>query len=112
MKRGIQVVFLLACSGGSVSGQAMRPAGGPSGGGTPKAYPKVPTPKKNGAPKLNPNVGAVERLLAMPPEQRERVLEKLPLSQQANLRKRFEQFDKRPPEERARLLKMWKHLES
>jgi hypothetical protein len=56
--------------------------------------------------------GNVERLLAMPPEQRDRVLEKLPQNQQNALRKRFEQFDQRPPEERARLLEMWKHLES
>jgi len=70
-------------------------------------------PKKApGSNRLNAPNGAVERLLAMPPEQRERVLEKLPPAQQENLRRRFEQFDRRPPEERARLLNQWRRLES
>lgn len=112
MRRGIQIGLLLACAGApALWGQAMRPAGSPKGG-VPKAFPKGPNPKKGPPGKLNPQVGAVERLLAMPPEQRDRVLEKLPSGQQEALRRRFEQFDKRPPEERARLLKMWKHLES
>ena len=70
-------------------------------------------PKKAPGPnRLNAPNGAVERLLAMPPEQRDRVLEKLPPAQQENLRRRFEQFDRRPPEERARLLNQWKRLQS
>ena len=82
--------------------------------GGPKNIPKGEAMKKGGG---NPNrlpapSGQVERLLAMPPEQRERVLEKLPLAQQDKLRKRFEQFDKRPPEERARLINQWKRMES
>jgi len=48
----------------------------------------------------------------MTPEQRERVLEKLPLRRQEALRKRFEQFDRRPAAERARLLHLWKQMES
>jgi hypothetical protein len=65
---------------------------------------------KNG-PRLNAP-GEVERLFAMSPEQRERILEKLPMARQTALRKRFAQFDQRPPEERARLLQMWKKMES
>jgi flagellar motor switch protein FliG len=49
----------------------------------------------------------VERLMAMPPEKREQVLEKLPPQQQANLRQRLDRFDKLPPEQRARLNQMW-----
>lgn len=63
-------------------------------------------------PRLNAPAGNIERLLAMPSEQRERVLEKLPPAQQENLRRRFEQFDQRPPAEKARLLEMWKHFET
>jgi len=64
-------------------------------------------PKGGGAPRLGAPGNPVERLMAMPPEQRERVLEKLPASQQANLRQRLERFDKLPPAERARLNQMW-----
>ena len=70
--------------------------------------PKNPeAPKGGGAPGLGAPGNPVERLMAMPPEQRERVLEKLPASQQANLRQRLERFDKLPPAERARLNQMW-----
>jgi Protein of unknown function (DUF3106) len=92
--------------------EAMHPAPPPKA--APGSAAKLP---RNGAemksgPRINAPNENVERLLAMPPEQRERVLEKLPAARQNALRKRFEQFDKRPPEERARLLEMWKHLET
>ena len=64
-------------------------------------------PMGGGAPRLGAPGNPVERLMAMPPEQRERVLEKLPAGQQANLRERLERFDKLPPAERARLNQMW-----
>ena len=103
MKRPVQfaLIILLAASP-RLWAQDLRPGGSPNGG----------VPKKTPANRLNTPNGAIERLLAMSPEQRERVLEKLPAGQQAQLRKRFEQFDKRPPEERARLLKAWARLES
>lgn len=59
-----------------------------------------------GAPRLGAPGNPVERLMAMPPEQRERVLEKLPASQQTNLRERLDRFDKLPPAERERLNRM------
>jgi len=83
MKRYLQIGLMLLAGSFMLSGQALRRGGGP-----------------------------VERMLAMTPEQRERVLEKLPPGKQAELRKRFEQFDKRPPEERQRLLRQWKYMES
>src|SRR5947207_1729094 len=65
-----------------------------------------------GVPKRLGNPGnLVERLIAMPPEKREQVLEKLPPGQQANLRNRLEKFDRLPPEERARRLEMLKSFE-
>ena len=82
----------------------------------PRVTGKIPAPKtlpKNpdGTPKPGPRLGApgnpVERLMAMPPEQRERVLEKLPPKQQANLRERLDRFDKLPASERQRLNQMW-----
>lgn len=69
-------------------------------------------PKGGGAPRLGAPGNPVERLMAMPPEQRERVLEKLPPSQQANLRQRLERYDKLPPAERARLNQMWNTFNS
>jgi hypothetical protein len=90
--------------------QGGRPAEALRPGGVPKMGRKAEDLKKG--PRIGMPNGNVERLLAMPPEQRDRVLEKLPAAQQNNLRRRFEQFDRRPPEERARLLEMWKHLES
>ena len=106
---GIRFFLLLAaaCLYAQPPGGNLRPA--PPLRGGPK---NVPRTMPKGGPRLNAPNGEIERLFAMPPEQRERVLEKLPPSRQDALRKRFEQFDKRPPEERARLLQMWKKLES
>jgi len=78
----------------------------------PRAAAKIPTTKNpEGAPKPGPRLGApgnpVERLMAMQPEQRERVLEKLPPKQQANLRERLDRFDKLPAAERQRLNRLW-----
>src|ERR1022692_512099 len=64
-------------------------------------------PKAGGAPRLGNPGNPVERLMAMPPEKREQVLEKLPPQQQANLRQRLERYDQLPPAERARLNQMW-----
>ena len=52
--------------------------------------------KGGGAQRLSNPGNPVERLMAMPPEKREQVLEKLPPQQQANLRQRLERFDKLP----------------
>jgi hypothetical protein len=92
------------------------------GGKPPKSAPPPPPPRvaaakpnnlKNGArpapggPRLpNPMANPVQRLMAMPPEQRERVLEKLPPQQQANLRQRLDAFDQLPPAEKARRLQL------
>jgi transposase len=43
-------------------------------------------------------------MLAMPPERREQMLERLPQQQQARLRQALENFDKLPPEQRRRQL--------
>jgi hypothetical protein len=59
----------------------------------PKTGPRLAPPNPN-----NP----VELLMAMPPEKRERFLEKLPAKQQANLRERLDNFAKLPAAERER----------
>jgi hypothetical protein len=69
-------------------------------------------PKAGGAPRLGNPGNPVERLMAMPPEKREQVLEKLPPQQQANLRERLDRFDKLPAAERARLNQMWNTFNS
>jgi hypothetical protein len=108
---GIVALWLLVALPAAVAqAQKAFPKGGPKG--VPKGMPKGDAMKKGGGGvRLTPNP-QVERLLAMPPEQRDRVLEKLPSNQQTALRKRFEQFDKLPPEERAHRIEMWKKFES
>jgi hypothetical protein len=80
--------------------------------------PKPNIPKANGqfkndGPRLpNPLGNPVQRLMAMPPEQRERVLEKYPPQQQANLRQRLDEFDKLAPSEKARRLQLLQSFSS
>jgi Protein of unknown function (DUF3106) len=85
------------------------------------AHPNAP-PKgalqRNGIPKagggriLNPG-NPVLRMMAMPPERREQMLERLPPQQQVRLRQALESFDKLPPAERSRqfgILNMYANL--
>jgi hypothetical protein len=69
-------------------------------------------PKGGGASRLGNPGNPVERLMAMSPEKREQVLEKLPPKQQENLRQRLDRFDKLPAAERARLNQMWSTFNS
>jgi hypothetical protein len=85
--------------------------------GNPKPLRPAPPPRaavagRGGQKRLGNPGNLVERLIAMPPEKREQVLEKLPPGQQANLRNRLDKFDRLPPEERARRLEMLKTFES
>ena len=48
----------------------------------------------------------VLRMMAMTPDQRERILEKLPPQRQEMLRRSFDEFDKLPPQEKARRLQL------
>lgn len=92
----------------SPSRKEFRPGGAAKspGGRNPEA------PKGGGAQRLANPGNPVERLMAMPPEKREQVLEKLPPQQQANLRQRLDRFDKLPAAERARLNQMWNTFNS
>ena len=65
-------------------------------GGSPKGLPKQGNPAR-----LNNPAHQFERLLSMTPDQRERVIEKLPPQQQERLRGRLEQFDRLPPAQKA-----------
>ena len=60
-------------------------------------------PKAGGGRILNPG-NPVLRMMAMPPERREQMLERLPPQQQARLRQALENFDKLPPAQRSRQL--------
>jgi hypothetical protein len=65
------------------------------------------------SPRLpNPLANPVQRMMAMSPEQRERILEKLPPQQQANIRQRLDTFDKLPPAEKARRLQLFQRFSS
>ncbi len=83
-------------------------------GGTPKSpgARNPDAPKGGGAQRLGNPGNPVERLMAMPPEKREQVLERLPPQQQANLRERLDRFDKLPAAERERLNRMWNTFNS
>jgi hypothetical protein len=60
---------------------------------------------KGAGPRLNP-ANQFERLIAMPPEKREQVIERLPPQQQERLRARLDQFDKLPPQQKALRLEL------
>ena len=97
LSRQIAGVLLLAVASGfsqpKVSGRAPKSAGG--------------------APRLsNPLANPVQRMMAMTPEQRERVLEKLPPQRQADIRQRLENFDKLPASEKARRLQLFQKFSS
>lgn len=116
MKRTLEAVgLLLLMAAVATSAQ--------SGNPKPVKPPKTPPPPRTDVrPRAVPKAGAaqrlgnpgnpVERLMAMPPEKREQVLEKLPPKQQANLRQRLDRFDKLPAAERARLYQMWSTFNS
>ena len=122
MTRAVQIgAILLVAAASGVSDQ--------KGGGKPAAAPSPRAARSNNPAPSNPAVekgagrrGAagnrlprplgnpVQRLMAMTPEQRERVLEKLPARQQANIRQRLENFDKLPPAEKTRRLQLFQEF--
>jgi hypothetical protein len=75
-------------------------------GGTPKAFPKGAAKGDPGGPRLNNPAAQFQRLIAMPPDLREQVLEKLPPMQQERLRQRLANWDKLPPAQKAFQLEM------
>jgi Protein of unknown function (DUF3106) len=84
----------------------------------PIAPPRSALKQGNGVPKagggriLNPG-NPVLRMMAMPPERREQMLERLPPQQQVRLRQALESFDRLPPAERSRqfgILNMYANL--
>ena len=106
----IAVAGMCAQSAGPKTPKAPPPARNevrPGGAAKPPAAKNPQAPRMGGAPRLGNPGNPVERLMAMPPERREQVLEKLPPQQQANLRQRLDRFDKLPAAERARLNQMW-----
>lgn len=122
--QAVAVLLLMAAPGmcaqtaGPKASKPPKPPPPPRNEVRPGAAPKSPAarspeaPKAGGAPKLANPGNPVERLMAMPPEKREQVLEKLPPQQQANLRQRLDRFDKLPAAERARLNQMWSTFNS
>jgi hypothetical protein len=116
----IGIVLLLAAA----SGLCEQKGGGKPPKAAPRSDTKAGNPRFNsqpkdaarpdkaagpaaGGPRLpNPLANPVQRMMAMTPEQRERILEKLPPQQQANVRQRLENFDRLPPAEKARRLQL------
>jgi Protein of unknown function (DUF3106) len=119
MSRAFQIgaILLLAAASGlcGQKGSGKPPKGVPPAG--PAAKPNNPrfNAQLKGAagPRLpNPLANPVQRMMAMTPEQRERILEKLPPQQQANVRQRLENFDRLPPVEKARRLQLFQRFSS
>lgn len=101
MNRAIQFVGVVWLGAALALCADQKPPKNPPPPKVPAAKLPAPPPiKKGGAPKgqttlPNPD-NPIDRLLRMTPEQRERAIEKFPPQQQANFRKRFENFDKQP----------------
>jgi Protein of unknown function (DUF3106) len=76
-----------------------RAAGAPRGGGNPKPGPRLTNPR-------NP----IARLYTMAPDQRERVLEKLPPAAQERARKNLEWFDALPKDQQQIVLQRAERL--
>jgi hypothetical protein len=114
----IGVVLLLAAASGlgeqKGGGKPPKAAPTPGSAATKPNNPRSnPQPKNGGGPRLpNPLGNPVQRMMAMTPEQRERILEKLPPQQQANVRQRLENFDRLPPDEKARRLQLFQRFSS
>ena len=111
-------------SGGTLLLAAALAFGAQKAGKAPKA-PKEPPPRavvgrpnaggrgdvSKGVPKAGrPGPNVAEQLLLMPPETRDRALEKLPPAMQQRLRQRFQEFDSLPPAERERRLRDLRRL--
>jgi Protein of unknown function (DUF3106) len=106
-------VMWLAMASSLVAQKAPKPK--PAQAPPPRAVPAHPNaPPKgalqgNGIPKagggriLNPG-NPVLGMMAMPPERREQMLERLPPQQQVRLRQALENFDKLPPAQKSRQL--------
>lgn len=105
---GILVLAAVAALGNQKGNpkQPKTPPPPPAKPATPKAMPKAGLPKAaGGPPRLNP-LNQFERLIAMPPEKRDQVLERLPPAQQERLRQRLDQFDRLPPQQKALRLEL------
>ncbi len=84
----------------------------------PPRPPAPPAGRRNAPPKglgkgqakLNNPALPVQRLLQMTPEQRERVLERMPPQQQERIRQRLEVLDRLPPAEKERRLQQLEML--
>jgi hypothetical protein len=105
-------VLWLAMAASLVAQKAPKPKPAPPprpAAAHPSAPPKSVPKQGNGIPKagggriLNPG-NPVLRMMAMPPERREQMLERLPPQQQVRLRQALDNFDRLPPAERSRQL--------
>ena len=107
----IGAVLWLAMASGLLGQKGAKPKPAPAPRAA-SAHPNAPPkgalqgngiPKAGGGRILNPG-NPVLRMMAMPPERRELMLERLPPQQQVRLRQALENFDRLPPAERSRQL--------
>jgi len=118
MKRTIQVVGMvwLGALVAVCADQTKPPKPPPAPKNPPAAKPAPHAPPNNpggaakGAAKMGNPDNPIDRLLRMSPEQRESAIEKFPPQQQANFRKRFENFDKQTEAQKERQLQKLNEL--
>jgi hypothetical protein len=107
-------LLLAAAAATALSDQGGTPRAGPPpspdavvrNNGTPR-----PAPLPKAGPPLNNSISPVVRLYRATPEQRERVLEKLPPHQQEQLRKELERFDSLPDEQKQQRIEQAERFE-
>jgi hypothetical protein len=115
MPRALQVgaIFILTVACAAAQKENVRkpaPAPAPRSGGGAKGFPKAPLKQPGASPRPNNPAYQFERLISMPPEQRDRVIEKLPPQQQERLRNRLDQFDRLPPAQKAWRIELMNRL--
>lgn len=97
--------LLIAAAGAAVCDNQAKPAKAPP---PPKPAPTRSAPRGGGNPKMgpalvNPSAPAV-RLYQASPQDRDRVIERMPPAQQARMRKQLEYYDSLPPGQQAIML--------
>lgn len=113
----LAAAFLLAAACSVYAAQKGKPEAAPKAAAK-MPGPKMPAPKapgaggnpKNGRPAINNPLNLPQRLLQMTPEQRDRILEKLPQAQQDRVRQQLERLDHMSPAEKERIARQAQYI--
>jgi hypothetical protein len=75
-------------------------------------WPAAPPPPKAGMPRALAGPTVLDRLEQMSPEERQRVLDRLPPERRSRLEERLAAYDRLPPDERERLRRQYERFNS